>query len=30
MPAFAVDASVYFFNPGSEDHYTVVSLGFSF
>jgi hypothetical protein len=30
MPALAVDASVYFFNLGSDDHYTVVSLGVSF
>ncbi len=25
-----VDGSVYFFNPGSDDHYTVVSIGVSF
>jgi hypothetical protein len=25
-----VDGSVYFFNPGSDDHFTVVSLGASF
>ena len=25
-----VDGSVYFFNPGSDDHYTVVSVGLSF
>ena len=25
-----VEATVYFFNPGSDDHFTVVSLGVSF
>ena len=29
-PSLALDASVYFFNPGSDDHYTVVSIGVSF
>ena len=26
----SLDGSVYFFNPGSDDHFTVVSLGVSF
>jgi hypothetical protein len=25
-----VDATVYFFNPGADDHFTVVSIGVSF
>jgi hypothetical protein len=25
-----LEAAVYFFNPGSDDHFTVVSLGVSF